>query len=168
MGWAGSPLLRSCSLADAYVVNEVVDDAFPGRGFPLNLRPRAGKRAPALKLVTMDHVALADGEDGRLGESYRSRPGGYGGGSGGPILLATRGSRFIASKRFLIRQARVLPDFSRYTDTQGQLQLAALLAHVAIRPRYWPGLARIGKNGRKRRGGHGQRLVGPLVDGGSQ
>jgi len=24
-----------------------------------------------------------------------------------------------------------------------------LLAHVAIRPRFWPGLARIGKNGRQ-------------------
>jgi hypothetical protein len=39
-----------------------------------------------------------------------------------------------------------------------------LLAHVAIRPRYWPGLARIGKNGKKGALAMATAL-GPLVDG---
>jgi hypothetical protein len=38
------------------------------------------------------------------------------------------------------------------------------LAHVAIRPRYWPGLARIGKNGKKGALAMATAL-GPLVDG---
>jgi adenosylhomocysteine nucleosidase len=40
-----------------------------------------------------------------------------------------------------------MPDFSRYTDDRGHLRLSELLAHVAVRPRYWPGLARMGRNG---------------------
>ena len=82
-----------------------------------------------------------------------------------PGLLAARGSRSIASRRFRMRRGERLPDFSRYTDSQGQLQLAALLAHVAIRPRYWPGLARVGRNGRTGAVAMAAAL-GPLMGGG--
>jgi adenosylhomocysteine nucleosidase len=159
MGWAGA---LSCGMqpGDAYVVNEVVDSA-SGEGFPTQSPARQGNARP-LKLVTIDHVALA-AEKRRLGESYQA------------VLVdmeaATvarfargQGVPFYCLKAVSDTASEVLPDFSRYTDTQGQLQLAALLAHVAIRPRYWPGLARIGKNGKKGALALATAL-GPLVDG---
>jgi adenosylhomocysteine nucleosidase len=159
MGWAGA---LSCGLqpGDAYVVNEVVDSA-SGEVFPTQSPARQGN-APPLKLVTIDHVALAV-EKRRLGESYQA------------VLVdmeaatvaqfaRSQGIPFYCLKAVSDTATEVLPDFSRYTDTQGQLQLAALLAHVAIRPRYWPGLARIGKNGRK--GAYAMAsALGPLVGG---
>lgn len=42
----------------------------------------------------------------------------------------------------------VLPDFSRFISAAGELRMAALLAHVAVRPRYWASLQRLGKNSR--------------------
>jgi adenosylhomocysteine nucleosidase len=144
LGWAGA---LSCGLqpGDAYVVNEVVDGA-SGEAF-LTQSPARQGNAPPFKLVTIDHVALAV-EKKRLGQSYKA------------VLVdmeavtvarfaRSQGIPFYCLKAVSDTATEVLPDFSRYTDTQGQLQLAALLAHVAIRPRYWPGLARIGKNGRK-------------------
>jgi adenosylhomocysteine nucleosidase len=157
LGWAGA---LSCGLqpGDAYVVNEVVDGV-SGERFPTQSPARAGN-APPLKLVTIDHVALA-AEKRRLGESNRA------------VLVdmeavtvarfaRSQGIPFYCLKAVSDTANEVLPDFSRYTDTQGQLQLAALLAHVAIRPRYWPGLARLGKNGRKGAGAMASAL-GPLV-----
>jgi adenosylhomocysteine nucleosidase len=158
LGWAGA---LSCGLqpGDAYVVNEVVDGA-SGEAFPTQSPARQGN-APPFKLVTIDHVALAV-EKKRLGQSYQA------------VLVdmeavtvarfaRSQGIPFYCLKAVSDTATEVLPDFSRYTDTQGQLQLAALLAHVAIRPRYWPGLARIGKNGRK--GAYAMAsALGPLVD----
>jgi adenosylhomocysteine nucleosidase len=157
LGWAGA---LSCGLqpGDAYVVNEVVDGA-SGERFPTQSPARQGN-APPFKLVTIDHVALAV-EKKRLGQSYQA------------VLVdmeavtvarfaRSQGIPFYCLKAVSDTATEVLPDFSRYTDTQGQLQLAALLAHVAIRPRYWPGLARIGKNGRK--GAYAMAsALGPLV-----
>jgi adenosylhomocysteine nucleosidase len=157
MGWAGA---LSCGLqpGDAYVVNEVVDGA-SGERFPTQSPARQGN-TPPLRLVTIDHVALA-AEKRRLGLTYQA------------VLVdmeaatvarfaRSQGIPFYCLKAVSDTASEVLPDFSRYTDTQGQLQLAALLAHVAIRPRYWPGLARIGKNGRK--GAHAMAsALGPLV-----
>jgi adenosylhomocysteine nucleosidase len=158
MGWAGA---LSCGLqpGDAYVVNEVVDSA-SGEAFPTQSPARQGN-APPFRLVTIDHVALA-AEKRRLGLSYQA------------VLVdmeaatvarfaRSQGIPFYCLKAVSDTASEVLPDFSRYTDTQGQLQLAALLAHVAIRPRYWPGLARIGKNGRK--GAYAMAsALGPLVN----
>jgi adenosylhomocysteine nucleosidase len=157
LGWAGA---LSCGLqpGDAYVVNEVVDGA-SGEALPTQSPARQGN-APPFKLVTIDHVALAV-EKKRLGQSYQA------------VLVdmeaatvarfaRSQGIPFYCLKAVSDTATEVLPDFSRYTDTQGQLQLAALLAHVAIRPRYWPGLARIGKNGRK--GAYAMAsALGPLV-----
>ena len=40
----------------------------------------------------------------------------------------------------------ILPDFGRYTGPDGHLRIAPLLAHVAIRPKYWPAMLRMGQN----------------------
>ena len=144
IGWAGA---LSCGMlpGSAYVVNEVVDAA-TGEAFATSspLQPQNGAR---LKLITIDHVALAP-EKRKLGEGYHA------------VLVdmeastvarfaRNHGSAFYCLKAVSDAPCEVLPDFSRYTDNHGHLRLAALLAHVATRPQYWPGLARIGRNGKK-------------------
>jgi len=144
IGWAGA---LSCGVqpANAYIVNEVVDAA-TGERFATT-SSFASANPSLLKLVTIDHVAHP-AEKRRLAENYRA------------VLVdmeaatvarfaRSRGIAFYCLKAVSDVAGEVLPDFSQYTDDQGQLRLPALLAHVAIRPRYWPGLARIGTNGRK-------------------
>ena len=143
IGWAGA---LSCGVqpANAYVVNEVVDAA-TGERFATTSSSAANPAV--LKLVTIDHVALP-AEKRRLAESYRA------------VLVdmeaatvarfaRSHGIAFYCLKAVSDVAGEVLPDFSQYTDNHGQLRLPALLAHVAIRPQYWPGLARIAKNGKK-------------------
>jgi adenosylhomocysteine nucleosidase len=159
VGWAGA---LSCGLqaGSAYVVNEVVDDA-TGERFATNSPPRAGN-VGALRLVTIDHVALA-AEKRRLGEGYQAVLVDM---EAAAVARVARGQgiAFYCLKAVSDAAGETLPDFSRYTDAQGHLQLAALLAHVAIRPRYWPGLARMGKNGR--RGAVAMAAaIGPLMGG---
>ena len=144
IGWAGA---LSCGVqpANAYVVNEVIDAATTER-FTAT-RPARDGNPVALKLVTIDHVA-PPAEKRRLAETYRA------------VLVdmeaatvarfaRAHGLDFYCLKAVSDVAGEILPDFSQYTDNQGQLQLPALLAHVAIRPRYWPALARVGNNGRK-------------------
>jgi adenosylhomocysteine nucleosidase len=143
VGWAGA---LSCGVqpANAYVVNEVVDTASSER---FSTRSSTAATAAMLKLVTIDHVAHP-AEKRKLAETYRA------------VLVdmeaATvarfardHGIAFYCLKAVSDVAGEVLPDFSRYTDGEGQLRLPALLAHVALRPQYWAGLARIGGNGRK-------------------
>jgi len=143
MGWAGA---LSCGVqpASAYVVNEVIDTA-SGERFATGAGAFHGNPAE-LRLVTIDHVAHA-AEKRQLAQSYRA------------VLVdmeaatvarfaRSRGIAFYCLKAVSDVAGETLPDFSRYTDHLGQLRLSALLAHVALRPRYWPGLMRIGRNGR--------------------
>jgi adenosylhomocysteine nucleosidase len=144
IGWAGA---LSCGMmpGSAYVVNEVVDVA-TGEAFPTS-SPFAPQDGAPLKLVTIDHVALAP-EKRNLAEGYRA------------VLVdmeaatvarfaRSHGTAFYCLKAVSDASGEVLPDFSHYTDNHGHLRLTALLAHVAFRPVYWPGLARIGRNGKR-------------------
>jgi adenosylhomocysteine nucleosidase len=40
----------------------------------------------------------------------------------------------------------VLPDFSRFIGSDGQMRTAAFLLYAAFRPRYWSALKRLGEN----------------------
>jgi adenosylhomocysteine nucleosidase len=144
IGWAGA---LSCGMkpGSAYVMSEVVD-ALTGEAFPSNIS-FGHENAVALKLVSIDHVAQA-AEKRRLAESFRA------------VLVdmeaitvariaRRQGIGFYCLKAVSDIATETLPDFSAYTDNLGHLRLPALLAYVAIRPRFWPGLARIGKNGRQ-------------------
>jgi adenosylhomocysteine nucleosidase len=143
IGWAGA---LSCGVqpANAYVVNEVVDAA-TGERFATT--SSSAENPAVLKLVTIDHVALP-AEKRRLAESYRA------------VLVdmeaatvaryaRSHGIPFYCLKAVSDVAGEVLPDFSQYTDNHGHLRLPALLAHVAVRPHYWPALARIAQNGKK-------------------
>lgn len=39
-----------------------------------------------------------------------------------------------------------LPDLNPFIDERGQMQMARFLAHIALRPRFWPSLLHLGKN----------------------
>jgi adenosylhomocysteine nucleosidase len=144
IGWAGG---LSCGMqpGSAYVVNEVVDGV-TGESFPTSF-PSHQENIVALKLVSIDHVAQA-AEKRRLAETFRAVMVDM-----EAVTVARiarhQGLGFYCLKAVSDVATETLPDFSAYTDNLGQLRLPALLAHVAIRPRFWPGLARIGQNGRK-------------------
>jgi adenosylhomocysteine nucleosidase len=143
VGWAGA---ISCGMqpGQAYVMNEVIDGATEER-FATHSPAREGYAGP-LRIVTLDHVALA-AEKRQLGERYQA------------VLVdmeaaavaafaQRQGSEFYCLKAVSDTASEKLPDFSRYTDSRGHLQLAAFVADMAIRPQFWPSLARVAKNGK--------------------
>jgi adenosylhomocysteine nucleosidase len=144
LGWAGA---LSCGVhpARAYPVEEVVD-ASTGERFVSSLSPSTGSQSggPRLRLLTLDHVARA-GEKRPLAEKHQA------------VLVdmeaATvarmakqKGIVFYCFKAVSDAYGEILPDFSRYGDAEGQLRMPALLGHTAFRPKYWPAMARMGKN----------------------
>ena len=144
IGWAGA---ISCGLqpGSAYTVNEVIDHA-TGDRFATRVTPGEPNPAP-LRLVTIDHVALA-GEKRQLAERYKAVMVDM---EAATVARVARNRQvgFYCLKAVSDTTADTMPDFSRYTDQQGHLRLASLLAHVAVRPKYWPTLARMGRNGSK-------------------
>ena len=143
VGWAGA---LSCGVqpANAYVVNEVVDTA---TGERFSTRSSTQATPATLKLVTIDHVAHP-AEKRKLAETYRA------------VLVdieaatvarfaRTHGIAFYCLKAVSDVAGEVLPDFSRYPDSEGQLRMPALLGHLALHPHYWGGLARMANNGRR-------------------
>ncbi len=143
VGWAGA---LSCGVqpANAYVVNEVVDTATGDR---FSTRSSTEATPASLRLVTIDHVAHP-AEKRKLAETYRA------------VLVdmeaatvarfaRTHNIAFYCLKAVSDLAGEVLPDFSRYTDSEGQLRMPALLGHLALHPQYWGGLARMANNGRR-------------------
>lgn len=138
VGWAGA---LSCGVKppDAYEVKEVVET-------------RTGERfltgqEDGLRLVTLDHVAGVK-EKRRLAESYRAVMVDMEAATVARLARA-RDVDFLCCKGISDGATDVLPDFSRFISAKGQMRMAAFLAHVAVRPRYWRNLARMGANGNK-------------------
>jgi adenosylhomocysteine nucleosidase len=139
-------------------VNQVVD-ALTGEHFATNFPLPEGSGVP-LKLVTTDHI-VQYAEKRQLAGLYQA------------VMVDMEA---VTVARFALRQniafyclkaisdeiADVLPDFGRYTDSQGHLRVAPLLGHVAVRPKYWSAMLRIGQNAKS-----GARAVagalGPLI-----
>jgi adenosylhomocysteine nucleosidase len=150
LGWAGA-LSSGVHAAQAYVVAEVIDGD-SGQRFLSSFSPAAASRiepaaASGIQLVTIGHVALAE-EKRQLAERY------------GAVLVDMEGAAvariarekgidFYCFKAVSDAWDEVLPDFSRYGDGEGQIRMPALLAHTAFRPKYWPAMARMGKNTKK-------------------
>ncbi len=139
-GWAGA---ISCGVKppEAFAVAEVIE-ARTGEGFLTNdTDPETGT---ALRLVTLDHVARID-EKRPLAERYKA------------VLVDMEAAtiarlarahnlRFGCMKGISDGYTDVLPDFNRFLDRRGQLRMAAFVAHALVRPRYWPGLSRMGRH----------------------
>ncbi len=143
VGWAGA---LSCGMqpGSAYAVNEVIDAATDDR---YATRSTLEANPARLRLVTIDHVAHAK-EKRQLGEKYKAVMVDM---EAAAVARIARNQQvaFYCLKAISDTSGEILPDFSRYTDQQGHLRLAALLAHVAVRPKYWPGLGRMARNGSK-------------------
>jgi adenosylhomocysteine nucleosidase len=133
-GWAGA---LTCALKPgmACAISEVID-ATTGERF--KTADTAGTR-----LLTLDHVARSD-EKRKLAETHQT-------------VLADMEAAAVA--RIAERQQivfhcfkgisdgynEILPDFTPFIDAEGQLRMTAFLAHVAMRPKYWGSLQRLGK-----------------------
>jgi adenosylhomocysteine nucleosidase len=137
LGYAGSV---SCGLqvGASYAIREVID-APTGERF-LTDYPE-GQR-----LISLDRVAGPD-EKRRLATEHKA------------VLVdmeAAAVARFARSHslRFLCFKAVTdgpndkLPDFNRFTGADGQLRIPALLAWLAVHPRYWGAVRALAKNGR--------------------
>jgi adenosylhomocysteine nucleosidase len=141
VGWAGA---LSCGMrpGEAYTLNEIVD-AMTGERFPTDSPARTGNAGP-LRIVTVDHVALP-AEKRQLGETYQAVLVDMEAATVGRVARR-QGSEFYCLKAVSDVAGERLPDFNRFTDDQGHLQLAAFVPYVAIRPQYWPALARVAGN----------------------
>jgi adenosylhomocysteine nucleosidase len=144
VGWAGA---LSCGISpgNAYAVNEVVD-ALTAETFVTNF-PAQYETGIPLKLVTTDHI-VQYAEKRQLAGLYKA------------VLVdmeAATVARFAFARKipFYCLKAisdeisDVLPDFGRYTGPDGHLRIAPLLGHVALRPKYWPAMVRMGQNAKR-------------------
>jgi adenosylhomocysteine nucleosidase len=158
VGWAGA---LSCGMqpGNAYAVNEVIDAATGDR---FSTRSTVSANPSRLRLVTIDHVAHA-AEKRQLGERFQAVMVDMEA-AAVARLARDRQAAFYCLKAISDTSGELLPDFSRYTDQQGHLRLAALLAHVAVRPKYWPGLGRMARNG-SRGAVEISTALGPLMGG---
>ena len=138
VGWAGA---LSCGVKppDACEVKEVVDTQTGERFF-------TGQKE-GCRLVTLDHVAGV-AEKRRLAESYHAVMVDMEAATVARLARA-RNVPFLCCKSISDAATDVLPDFSKFISAKGQLRMASFLAHVAVRPRYWKNLVRMGSNSQR-------------------
>ncbi|MFZ0631515.1 MAG: hypothetical protein WAM56_09525 [Acidobacteriaceae bacterium] len=146
IGYAGS---LSCGLRppDACAIREVIDAA-TGERFPTELLPdpSAAPIKPQ-RLVTRDRVADPQ-EKRRLAEQFQATL---------VDMEAAAVARFACSHnlRFLCYKAvtdgpnDLLPDFNRFTTSEGQLRMSSLIAWALVHPGSWGTLRRLGQDSRQ-------------------
>lgn len=136
VGWAGALTLQM-QTGKCYALGEVID-VQTGERFA----SAAGDST--IRLVTTPQVADA-AEKQRLHESYSA--------SLVDMEAATvarlaemRHVPFYCFKAVSDSSQAELPDLNCFIDTQGQMRMAAFVAHAAVRPRYWGPLMELGRN----------------------
>jgi adenosylhomocysteine nucleosidase len=139
IGWAGA-LSPSVQTGIAYNVTDVVDAA-TGERYVTEDR---GRVPEAIKLVTTRRVILRD-EKRPLAEDY-----------GAVVvdmeaatvarLARVRGIPFYCYKAVSDSVEESLPDMNPYVTTDGQVRMPQFVASLLVKPYYWPGLVRMGKN----------------------
>jgi adenosylhomocysteine nucleosidase len=141
VGWAGA---LSCGIhpGNAYAVNQVID-ARTGEYFPTNFPLPEGSGVP-LRLVTTDHI-VQYAEKRQLAGLHQAVMVDMEGATVARFALS-QNIAFYCLKAISDEIADILPDFGRYTGSDGHLRVAPLLGHVAVRPKYWPAMLRIGQN----------------------
>jgi adenosylhomocysteine nucleosidase len=137
VGWAGS---LSCGLRppDAVPVREVVD-ARTGERF-------ATDNHDGQRLITLDHVAAAQ-EKRRLAESYQAVLVDMEAATVARLARA-KNLQFLCFKGVSDGPNDKLPDFNRFTSTDGQLRMPALVLYALAHPQYWTALGQLAKNSR--------------------
>jgi adenosylhomocysteine nucleosidase len=140
VGWAGA-LVADLRVGEAHAISTVID-AQTGERFEL-----AGGEA-GLAVVTTARVA-GTAEKVRLRETYR-----------GAVMVdmeaATvarmaqmRGIPIACIKAVSDGVDAELPEVNRFISARGQLRMAAFLLYLALRPRYWGPMVRMGCNSSK-------------------
>jgi adenosylhomocysteine nucleosidase len=139
LGWAGA---LSCGVypAQSYLVAEVIDADTAERFFT---GPPPAAASP-IRLVTVGHVVRAE-EKRQLAERFQAVLVDMEAAAVAKIAR-NKGFAFFCFKAVSDKYGETLPDFSQYSDAQGQIRMPAFLAHAALRPKYWPAMARMGKN----------------------
>jgi adenosylhomocysteine nucleosidase len=136
VGWAGS--LYDGVSPGTVQVPTIVIDAQTGEQFSLT------KGTRKWTLVTTVDVADAR-EKARLRASY----------NGALVdmesaavarLAEMRGIPLICIKGVSDAVGANLPNLNPFIDKRGQMRMIAFLAHVALRPQYWPALGHLGRN----------------------
>ena len=139
IGWAGA-LAPDLAPGTAHNVAGVIDvqtgerfrcDAGAGE-FWLATSPKVADEAEKRRLASSYSAALVDMEAAAIAR-----------------LAHMRGIPFYAIKGISDPLDAKLPDFNRFLSPQGQFQLFRFAIFAAIRPWYWPSLARMGENSRK-------------------
>lgn len=138
VGWAGS-LSCGAKPPQAYEVSDVVDARTDERFLT--------GQDEGLRLVTLDHVAGVT-EKRQLAARYHAVMVDMEAATVARLARA-RNLPFLCCKGISDGATDVLPDFSRFISSQGQMRMAAFLAHVAVRPRYWRNLVRMGSNSQR-------------------
>lgn len=134
-GWTGA-LTCAVKPRAVCVISEVVENR-TGERF-------ATEHPEGYRLITLDHVARAD-EKRKLAQKHQA------------VLVdmeaaevaraaGKRNLRFYCIKGVSDGYLDRLPDFTLFINNKGELRMLPFLAHVAVRPQYWPSLKRLGRN----------------------
>jgi adenosylhomocysteine nucleosidase len=134
-GWTGA-LTCAVKPPAACAISEVVDAA-SGERF-------ATRCSDGYRLITLDRVARADEKRGLAAKHQAVMVDMEA--AAVARMAAARQIPFYCFKGVSDGYNDQLPDFSRFIGLDGELRMAALLAHVAVRPKYWPSMLRLGKN----------------------
>jgi adenosylhomocysteine nucleosidase len=139
VGWAGA-LSPTVHTAHAYCVTDVVD-ALTGERYTTEDHGLTGEQ---IKLVTAKRV-IPRHEKSRFAEDF--------GASLVDMEAATvarlarvRGIPFYCYKSVSDSVEESLPDMNPFISRDGHMDMGRFVASVLVRPQYWPGLVRMGKN----------------------
>ena len=151
VGWAGA-LDETTSVGSVWHVAQVIDTQTGERFTAAHSQSRTHP-----VLATVDRVAGAE-EKVRLAASYGATLVDMEAATLARIASA-RGIPFYCLKAVSDDADENLPDFNRFVMTNGQMRMMLFLAHVAMRPHRWRGLARLGRSSSWRRATWGTRSV---------
>lgn len=134
VGWAGA-LEPAMKTGECYCPSEVID-------VQTGERYQVAEDSSPLRLVTVAQVVGSD-EKRRLHQSY---------GAALVDMEAATVARLAQMRDIPLRCFKAvsdapdatLPDLNRFIDAHGQMRMLRFLAHVAVRPRFWGSLIRLG------------------------
>jgi adenosylhomocysteine nucleosidase len=137
-GWAGA-LNADLSAGRAYRISGVIDSR-TGERFPipgesgdywLVTSPRVADQPEKRRLAAATGAGLVDMEAAALAR-----------------VAARRGVPFRCVKGVSDGFGETMPDFNAFLTPEGRFESGRFVRFAALRPRLWPALLRIGKNGR--------------------
>lgn len=133
-GWAGA---LTCAVKPGAVcmANEIID-VTTGEHFSTGSHD-------GFRILTLDHVALAT-EKRALAAAHKSVVVEMEAAAVARVA-AGHGLAFYCIKGISDGYTDKLPDFNKFITPEGQLNMAGLVVHSALRPSYWPALMRMGR-----------------------